>query len=120
MASWKSGSPRGGLWGRVEYQRADVGVLISEGYETGCWAAWGSRTERDGKVLIRKEGPKRPWRWMPGCGRQAASWSLSPEGWSSRGAPRLEDLGSFPPGKRGLFGLGSPSALLDDGSWGAG
>lgn len=108
MASWKSGSPRGGLWGRVEYQRADVGVLISEGYETGCWAAWVSRTERDGKVLIRKEGPKRPWRWMPGCGGQAASWSLSPEGGVPEGPPGWRTWGPSHQGSEVSLGWAPP------------
>lgn len=45
---------------------------------------------------------------------------MSPERQSSRGAPRLEDSGSYQLEKRGHFGLGSPSsAPLDDGSRGA-
>lgn len=46
---------------------------------------------------------------MPGYGGEGASWSLSPEGWRSRGVLRLENLGSSPPGKLGLL-VGLPPA----------
>lgn len=61
---------------------------------------------------------------MPGYGGQGGSWSLSPEGWSSRRAPRLQDLGSFPPGKLGLFGwppsCPTPQARMEGGGAGGG
>lgn len=43
---------------------------------------------------------------------QGASWRLSPEGGSSRGTPRLEDLGSCPPGSEVSLGCRLPPPPL--------